>query len=382
MNSKIIGIVIIVIAIGGASTYFLTKNDSDGSSFSNETIPQNEKIGLVINTITPPKSIDDLEDAYKVASTSGAGRTNLYVHWSQLEPEKGTFDWTTTDLIMKLNDKYNFKTTLFFSVINADRLGPFPSWMGNQALGESLESETTRVLDAILSRYDNIDYVIFAGDIDYHFQRASGSIPIYKEFFEDISFEVKSKHPNVKIGNSISLENIINKGMQTGGAFELTPQLEMGDFIAFSYKPTNIVGDIARTPDAIPTGKDSIWPAMDDLEKSIEMFPNSKIAFFEIGWSTSEFVNGNNSDQEQFIKNSLNFFEENESNIEFFTISRLYDKPQGTCVSQDIETISGSSFSSNTYRLERIDAYVCNSGLIDINQNPKPAWAQFKTNIP
>tara|TARA_B100002052_G_C15721465_1_gene524349 strand:- start:36 stop:887 length:852 start_codon:yes stop_codon:yes gene_type:complete len=283
---------------------------------------------------------------------------------------------------MKLNDKYNFKTTLFFSVINADRLGPFPSWMGNQALGESLESETIRVLDAILSRYDNIDYVIFAGDIDYHFQRASGSIPIYKEFFEDISFEVKSKHPNVKIGNSISLENIINKGMQTGGAFELTPQLEMGDFIAFSYKPTNIVGDIARTPDAIPTGKDSIWPAMDDLEKSIEMFPNSKIAFFEIGWSTSEFVNGNNSDQEQFIKNSLNFFEENESNIEFFTISRLYDKPQGTCVSQDIETISGSSFSSNTYRLERIDAYVCNSGLIDINQNPKPAWAQFKTNIP
>ena len=382
MNTKIIGIVIIVIAIGGASTYFLTKNDSDGSSFSNETIPQNEKIGLVINTITPPKSIDDIEDAYKVASTSGAGRTNLYVHWSHLEPEKGSFDWTTTDLIMKLNDKYNFKTTLFFSVINADRLGPFPSWMGNQALGESLESETIRVLDAILSRYDNIDYVIFAGDIDYHFQRASGSIPIYKEFFEDISFEVKSKHPNVKIGNSISLENIINKGMQTGGAFELTPKLEMGDFIAFSYKPTNIVGDIARTPDAIPTGKDSIWPAMDDLEKSIEMFPNSKIAFFEIGWSTSEFVNGNNSDQEQFIKNSLNFFEENESNIEFFTISRLYDKPQGTCVSQDIETISGSSFSSNTYRLERIDAYVCNSGLIDINQNPKPAWAQFKTNIP
>ena len=382
MNSKIIGIVIIVIAIGGASTYFLTKNDSDGTSFSNEIIPQNEKIGLVINTINPPKSIDDIEDAYKVASTSGAGRTNLYVHWSQLEPEKGTFDWTTTDLMMKLNDKYNFKTTLFFSVINADRLGPFPSWMGNQALGESLESETIRVLDAILSRYDNIDYVIFAGDIDYHFQRASGSIPIYKEFFEDISFEVKSKHPNVKIGNSISLENIINKGMQTGGAFELTPQLEMGDFIAFSYKPTNIVGDIARTPDAIPTGKDSIWPAMDDLEKSIEMFPNSKIAFFEIGWSTSEFVNGNNSDQEQFIKNSLNFFEENESNIEFFTISRLYDKPQGTCVSQNIETISGSSFSSNTYRLERIDAYVCNSGLIDINQNPKPAWAQFKTNIP
>ena len=127
MNSKIIGIVILVVAIGGASAYFLTKSDSvDTNSFPNQSISQNEKISLVINTINPPQSIDDLEEVYKVASTSGAGRTNLYVHWNQLEPEKGNFDWRVTDIMMKLNEKYNFKTTLFFSVINADRLGPFP----------------------------------------------------------------------------------------------------------------------------------------------------------------------------------------------------------------------------------------------------------------
>ena len=46
----------------------------------------------------------------------------------------------------------------------------------------------------------------------------------------------------------MSLENIINKGMEPGG-FELTPSLEMGDFIALlSYKPTDTVGDIDRTP--------------------------------------------------------------------------------------------------------------------------------------
>ena len=59
-----------------------------------------------------------------------------------------------------LNEKYNLKTTLFFSVINADRLGPFPYWMENQVLGKSLEDDTIRVLDAILTRYENIDYVI------------------------------------------------------------------------------------------------------------------------------------------------------------------------------------------------------------------------------
>ena len=162
MNSKIIGIVVLIVAIGGASAYFITKNDPvDTNSFSNQQISQNEKISLVINTINPPKSIDDLEKSYEIASTSGAGRTNLYVHWSQIEPEKENFDWRATDIMMKLNEKYNFKTTLFFSVINADRLGPFPSWMGNQALGETLEGETIRVLDSILSRYENIDSVSY-----------------------------------------------------------------------------------------------------------------------------------------------------------------------------------------------------------------------------
>ena len=373
MNSKIIGIVILVVAIGGSSAYFLTKNDSiDTISSQNDLISQNEKIGLVINTINPPTSIVDIENSYKIASTSGIGRTNLYVHWDYLEPEKGNFDWRVTDIMMKLNEKYNLKTTLYFSVINADRLGPFPSWMGNQIIGKSLETDTVRVLDAILSRYENIDYVIFAADIDYYFQRAPGTIPSYVEFFNNVSSEIKSNHPDVKIGNSLSLENIINKDLFPNGLRELTPELEMGDFIALSYKPVDLVGDIDRTP----------LEAIGDLEKTLEIFSSQKLAFFEISWSTSEFVNGYDIHQEQFIKSSLNFFEENESQIEFFTVSRLFDKPKGSCISQDIQSIGGSGFSSNSFRLERIDEYLCNSGLIDTNQNAKPAWVQLKTNIP
>ena len=114
----------------------------------------------------------------------------------------------------------------------------------------------------------------------------------------------------------------------------------------------------------------------------LQKFSPHNIAFFEVSWSSSDFVNGNKSDQSQFIKSSLEFFEENESRIDFLTFSRLYDKPSGTCVSEDIESIGGSGFAGNAYRLERIDEYVCNSGLIDINENPKPAWTQLKTNIP
>ena len=48
---------------------------------------------------------------------------------------------------------------------------------------------------------------------------------------------------------------------------------------------------------------------------------------------------------------------------------------------EEIEAVGGSGFSSNTFRLERVDEYVCNSGLIDTNENAKPAWMQFKSNI-
>jgi hypothetical protein len=373
LNSKFIGIVILIVAIGVSSAYFLTKNDPvNTSSISSELISQNEKVGLVINTVTPPKGITEIEKSYKIASTSGIGRTNLYVHWDYLEPEKDNFDWRVTDIMMKLNEKYNLKTTLYFSVINADRLGPFPQWMGNQVIGKTLEDDTIRVLDQILSRYENIDYVIFAADIDYHLQKTTATIPLFEEFFNNISSEIKSNHPNVKIGNSLSLENIINKDMIPDGRFELTPKLEMGDFIALSYKPTDVIGDINRTP----------REAIEDFEKALEIFPSHKLAFFEISWSTSEFVNGNSHDQSQFIKSSLNFFKENESQIEFFTISRLFDKPKGTCVSQDIENVAGSGFTSNSFRLERIDEYICNSGLIDKTENSKPSWIQLKNNIP
>ena len=64
MNSKIIGIIILIVAIGGSSTYFLTKNDSVDTSIQSSY--QNEKIGLVINTINPPENIDDLEKHTKL----------------------------------------------------------------------------------------------------------------------------------------------------------------------------------------------------------------------------------------------------------------------------------------------------------------------------
>ena len=56
----------------------------DSVDLSTPSLTQNDKVGLVINTINPPKNIEDIENSYKIATSSGIGRTNLYVHWNQL----------------------------------------------------------------------------------------------------------------------------------------------------------------------------------------------------------------------------------------------------------------------------------------------------------
>ena len=153
--------------------------------------------------------------------------------------------------------------------------------------------------------------------------------------------------------------------------YELVSQLIMGDFVGFSYKPTDIINEISRTPEN----------ARADLDKILQLVPNKKLGMFEISWSTSDFVMGNVMDQKKFITSSLEFLKENQERFEFFTWYRLYDKVAGTCTSELIEEISGSGFTSNSFTIERLDEYSCNSGLIDVNNNPKPGWIEFQKQI-
>ena len=89
------------------------------------------------------------------------------------------------------------------------------------------------------------------------------------------------------------------------------------------------LNDIVKTPQQ----------AKDDLEKIFEIVPNKKIALFEISWSTSDFVGGSQDSQEEFLEKSFEFYSENESEIEFLTWYRHYDRPEGTCMLQNVKKL-------------------------------------------
>ncbi len=329
---------------------------------------KNEKLGLVINTPTSQVTLDQLNKVYSEASLTGIGRSNLYLFWNQMEPEPDQYNWKDTDILMSLNKNNGLQVTLYFSVVNGRIVGPFPDWMGTPGFGTNLEQKTVKTLDAVLSRYDGvIDHVIIGGGLDSYFDDADGSQELYKEFFNNVYSEIKQKHPNVKMGNAFSLDNVLNKNLES----YVADVGQLGDFVAFTYLPVDRLNDISKTPQE----------AQADLRKALELAGGKKIAFFETSWSTSDFVSGSEEDQAEFVKIAYDFYRQNNSEIEFFNWYRQFDRPEGSCTIDQQFSESQVTVAGDQHVRERLGSYVCNAGLIKIDDSPKDAWNELKKQI-
>ena len=376
MDKKKLGILPVFVVIALVFVLIMSDNSIDDT---NTTIPQvstqtnNESIGMVINSPSSSVTLQQLDEIFTDASSSGIGRSNVYLYWNVIEPVEGKFDWLQSDILMGLNEKNNHKVTLYFSIINGETLGPFPKWIGKPTLNGINQDELVTVLDAVLSRYHIIDSVIIAGDTESQFRYNERFIPVYQELFSNVYDEIKQKHPDVKFGNSFALHNVLNKNLNN-----VVEELALGDFVAFSYTPTDTLNEISKNPDE----------AIEDLNKIFEIVPNKKIGFFELSWSTSNFVEGNDDSQKIFVEKLFDFYAQNESNIEFMTWFRYIDQQASSCVTEEQkigdQTITlggGSSLGTSEHVIERLNQYNCNTGFVDVNQNGKIGWNEFKTQI-
>ncbi|MGI0066692.1 MAG: hypothetical protein ACREA5_00605 [Nitrosotalea sp.] len=368
MNKKIIGVAIgagAAIAIT-VTLFVLLPQLQSGSPY---TIPpvnsmHNQKLGLVIMPPTQKPTLTEIKNAYAQAASTGIGRSNVYLSWPIMEPSQGTYNWSYSDILMGLNREQGLNVTLYFSVINNQLLGPFPSWMGKPQLDQKLQDQTVTTLDAILSRYYIVDYVIIGGNVDNYFRDHPNEIPQYVDFFNGVYSKLKIKHPTVKFGNWFSLNDMINHSQG-----DIVGKLNQGDFVAYSYAPVDSVYYESNSTD-----KEGA-----NLQKMIDFAKGKKIALMEVGWSTDKLINGTKDDQQKFVKTVYDFYKKNQSDFEFLTWYRQYDRPVDTCynsLNQDSNSLFG-----NDIVLNNTAAYLCGSGLFDVDQNPKPAWDELKHQI-
>ncbi|WP_100183035.1 hypothetical protein [Candidatus Nitrosotenuis aquarius] len=330
---------------------------------------KNDKLGIIVNTPTQQVTLDQIKKTYSRADESGAGRTNLYLFWNHVEPEQEKYNFRDTDVLMSLNKNNGMQTTLYLSIVNGRTIGPYPTWMGTPGFGTLLETKATTTLDAILTRYDGaIDSVIIGAELDSYFDDADGSVNLYRESFNNIYSELKQKHPDVKMGNAFSLNNVLNKNLTR----YVSEFADTGDFVAFTYLPVDRINDITKTP----------AQARADLQKALDMVPNNQVVFFELSWSTAQDIGGSEQGQEEFIKTAYEFYRENQSKIEFFNWYRIYDRPDGSCVIDQKFAESQVSLTNNDqYVRERLGNYICNAGLLKTDDSAKSGWDELKKQI-
>lgn len=327
-------------------------------------LTHDSKLGLVIMSPTQKPTLNEIKGAYAQAASLGIGRSNVYLSWPLMEPKQGAYNWSYSDILMGLNREQNLNVTLYFSVINNQILGPFPSWMGKPQLDKKLQDQTVTTLDAILSRYYIVDYVIIGGNVDSYFRQHPDEIPKYVDFFNGVYSQLKVKHPTVKFGNWFSLNDVSNH--YEG---DLVGKLNQGDFVAYSYAPVDML--YYQTNDTNEEGA--------NLHKMIDYAKGKKIALMEVGWSTSRSVNGTNENQQKFVKVVYDFYKKNQSDFEFLTWYRQYDRPVDICYNS-LNQESNSAF-ANDIVLNNTASYLCGTGLFDVNQNPKPSWDELKHQI-
>jgi len=363
----VIGIAVITVAIGASMALTFQTFEAALDAQVN-----NPKIGLVINPPTQTPDARLISEVYGQAASTGIGRSNVYVFWDAVEPRRGEYDWRQSDILMSLNKNNNLKVTLYFSLINGKTLGPFPDWIGEPGLASVDPAQVAAVLDAILARYHIVDSVVIAGETDEHFRYSERDIPVYRGIFEEVYAELKPRHPGVQFGNVYSLHGVINKDLR-----HVVAGLDVGDFVGFTYFPVDSLNDIVKTPDE----------AVADLERAREIAGGKRVAFFEVSWSTSGFVNGSAEDQRRFVAGAFDFYNENREDIEFLTWYRQYDRPAGTCSfeaepgEKEVAVGGGSGLGSSAHVIERLSSYVCSAGLIDSEGVPKPGWSEFAAHV-
>ncbi len=113
MNSKTIagigaGIAAVIITVSFFAISFTEQNGIE------LMITKNENIGLVVNAPVSEITVLQLGEIYEEAASTGIGRSNVYLFWNMIEPQKGKYNFQETDVFMSLNKKNNLKVTLYF----------------------------------------------------------------------------------------------------------------------------------------------------------------------------------------------------------------------------------------------------------------------------
>ena len=321
------------------------------------------KIGLMVN----PAQDDFWEGYYpalRLAKANGVQVLHSYLLWGQVEDSPGARSWEWNDALMGYRFHEGFEVSLVVNLIHTAVRGPMPEDLQNSAFDDPdfIQRFTDFILD-VLDRYP-VQYLSIGNEVNDYFVNHRDEIPAYKTFFQTVYDAIKDQYPDLKVAMTFAYHDA-----ESQDALDIIQELDLGDFLPVTLYLYDQGFQYTRDPAELE----------DYFIRILDLAGDKPIAFAEIGWSTAESLQANQTDQAEFLSNAFGLLSQHRKQIEFLSWFSLHDSKLENSAEAAITFLTDRpDLIGNEDFMPKFIDFLNYMGLRENDGTPKEAWFVFQ----
>jgi len=305
-------------------------------------------------------NLPDYQKALALARESGVQVSHYYVQWGEIETVPGVYDWTIPDYILEATNLEGLQISVVINVIHTTVLGRVPpDLVGITFDDPRFSSRLTQFLTAFADRYDGkLHYLSIGNEVNDYFFSHPGEVEPYAAAFDQARSAIHQNHPELPVGIVFAYHDA-----ETQGTLDVVKELNHGDFIAFTLYLYNDGFHFTRDPGLIG----------EYMDRMIDLADGTPIAIVETGWSTAEFLDGNETDQAEYVRQIFAALKERGEHFHFLSWFVMHDSRRDFCAQQALTFFEPGTEPDPEF-MEPFVTFLCYFGLRESDGSPKPAW--------
>ncbi len=300
--------------------------------------------------MTPAAALD------LVLAAGGRGQ-GVDLHWPELEPSPGVYDFTTANKIITDENEGPFRIHVALDVINTT-VREVPSDLVTTPFDDPQQMlpRFTNMLTALLNQYGTkIDSITIGNEVDVYLGANPTQWQAYATFYGEASALIHSQFPSIRVGVTSTF----------GGATDATngPLIaalnSVSDMFMMNYYPLN--ADFTPRDPSVVTA---------DFAKILAVSQGKPILLQEVGYPTSTALGSSEQMQAQFVNNVFSEWMKAGNKIEYLSFFLLHDDTPANCAQ-----IAAQFQQANP----NFVLFFCSLGLRNSDGTDKLAWPALKT---
>lgn len=324
---------------------------SSGSSPSHPTAK-----AQTLSVAASPAQGQSASAALDLVRSAGARGQGVDLHWSDMEPSPGTYDFTTANQINLIQSRGPFQIHVALGVLNTTIKQVPPDLASLPFDSPQMTQRFHDMLTAFLAQFGaQIASIAIGNEVDVYLNSHPTEWAAYATFYGQAANLVHTLNPSIKVGVTSTFD-----GATVAPTMQLVTNLNaVSDMFMLNYYPLN--------PDFTPRDP-SVVAA--DFAKILSASLGKPILLQEVGFPTSPALGSSEQLQAQFVANVFSAWVPAGDRIAYLNFFLLHDATLQTC--NQIALQFGQSNPNFV-------AFFCSLGLRNSDGSPKLGWQALVT---